>query len=139
MPKPSAASLTIAPVVLRAPRLLAPADLTQQQAAGWHAVVDSLPGDYFGAEQIQQLRAYVMHAALADDLARRLVTLDPLADGWSKLSAAQVSHSKAALAFARSLRLTNQSRIEPDTAATKARSNGPATLELMRNRYGALE
>lgn len=138
MPRKSA-SLTIAPVALRTPRLRAPADLTPPQAAVWHAVVDTLPGDYFSAEQAQLLRAYCQHTAMADHLAQRLVTLDPLDDGWSKLSAAQISHSKAALAFARSLRLTNQSRVQPDTAATKSRQTGPATLELMRSRYGAQE
>ena len=138
MPRKSALHLALAPKAT--PRLRAPRDLTPQQAALWRAVVDSLPGDFFGVEQQQLLRSYCQHAALADELAQRLVNLDPLADGWPKLSAAQVSHSKSALAFARALRLTNQSRTQPDTAATKARSNtGPATLEALRNRYEATE
>jgi hypothetical protein len=139
MPRKSTAALAVAPVLIRTPRLRAPADLAPAQLALWHTVVDTLPGDYFSPEQAQLLRSYVTHAALADDLAQRLLTLDPMADGWSKLSVAQVSHSKAALAFARSLRLTNQSRVQPDTAATKARAGGPATLELLRTRYGVQE
>ena len=140
MPKKSAASLAIGSVAPAAPRLRVPRDLTPQQAALWRAVVDSLPGDFFGVEQAQLLRGYVQHSALADDLLQRLTTLDPMDDAWPKLSAAQVSHSKSALAFARSLRLTNQSRVQPDTAQSKAKGQtGPATLEALRSRYGGLE
>jgi hypothetical protein len=138
MPRKSTAALLALPAIKPPmPRLRAPADLTPAQAAHWHAVIDSLPGGYVGPEAAQQMRAYCVHAALADDLAQRLTTLDPLADGWVKLSACQVSHSKAALAFARALRLTTISRMERDTAATRAAQRGPATLEQMRQRYGA--
>lgn len=135
MPKPSAASLTVATVATPIVRLRPPRDLTPAQALLWRTVVDSLPGDYFGREQEQQLRAYVQHAAMADHLAQRLQATDPMADGWAKLSACQVSHSKAALALARGLRLTNQSRVQPDTAANKAKAGGRATLALMRRNY----
>lgn len=135
MPRKSAASLSVAPPPARTSRLPAPSGLTPTQAAIWRDVVDVLPADYFGHEQAPQLVTYCRHAALASDLAQRLATLDPLAEGWAKLSAAQVSHSKAALAYARSLRLTMQSRVQPDTAGNKAKRTGPATLELLRSRY----
>lgn len=135
MPRPSAASLAITSVATPIARLRPPRDLTPAQALLWRTVVDSLPGDFFGREQEQQLRSYCQHAAMADDLAQRLQATDPMVDGWAKLSACQVSHSKAALALARGLRLTNQSRVQPDTAHTKSKAGGRATLALMRRNY----
>jgi hypothetical protein len=96
--------------------------------------VDALPAGYFGSEQRQQLEAYVGHAALAAMLGEKLAD-GPIDADWLKVNAAQIAQSKAALAFARSLRLTLQARLDKTVAATQSRLTGPATLEQMKARY----
>jgi len=119
MPRKSAASLAVVPLPApaTAQRLAPPDDLPPEQAAIWRNVVDAMPADFFGREQVAVLRAYCLHTAVAQTLAGRLAAMDPGADAatWVKLSAQQVAHSKAALAHGRALRVTLNSRTQPDT------------------------
>jgi hypothetical protein len=54
--------------------------------------------------------------------------LDPLADldDFRKMAAVSSAETSRVLALSRSLRLTNQSRMEKDTAANKASKGGAA-------------
>jgi hypothetical protein len=121
----------------RITRVMPPRKLTALERRHWVAVVDGLPAGFFGPEHAQQLAAYVNHAALAEVLGAWLLKAQPDDPKWAQVNAAQVAHSKAALAFARSLRITNNSRADRDAAATAARrgSTGPATIEQLRQRY----
>jgi hypothetical protein len=117
MPRQSTASLAVVPIKPAAStRLAPPANLTADQKDLWRATVAALPADFFGKEQTPMLTSYVRHLARANDLERALQTLDPLAPDYLRLSSASVQQTKAALAFARALRLTNQARVEKATA-----------------------
>lgn len=132
----SAADLAVVATAAPVPRVRPGRALSAAERALWTAAVDGLPGDWFGPEHAPQLVLFVRHQAQALALAERLAELDPLDPAWPKLHAAQIAASKAALAYARSLRLTLASRADRDAATTKARrSGGPASLEQLRARY----
>lgn len=133
----SAQDLAIKSPIAVIPRLKPPRTLSPLEARLWSGAVDALPAGFFGPEHVQQLDAWVRHSALAEMLAERLVELDPTDAAWPKLCAAQVAHSKAALAYARSLRLTVNSRADRDATATAAKKGrtGPASLEQLAARY----
>lgn len=135
MPKQSQAALSVVSPIKTLARLKAPQSLTTEQRRLWHIVVDNLPGDYFTPDQVPQLIQYVTHQSFADSLADKLQSLDVMEPAWPRLSAAQVSQSKAAMAAARSLRLTNQARKEPDTARNASRRTQAPTVEQLRQRY----
>lgn len=134
MPRASSASLAIVQLSRLQPRVRPGRKLTALERRLWTQAVDSLPAGYFGAEHAQQLEAYVRHAGLAEMLAERLITTEPGPD-WLKLNAAHIAQSKAALAYARSLRITVQSRLDKTVASTRSKQLGPATLETLRQRY----
>ena len=136
MPRKSSASLAVVRPTATLPRLKPARKLSPLERRVWAESVDSLPGDYFGAESRSQLEAYVGHVALAAMLLERL-SESPVDADWLKLCACQVAQSKAAAAYARSLRLTTQSRLDKTVAATKSKQGGPATLETLRLRYAA--
>lgn len=135
MPRASSSSLAIVTPTTVLSRVKPPRKLSAAEAKHWTAAVDSLPASFFGAEHAQQLGAYVRHAALADAMAGRLLDVDPAAVEWMRINAALIQHSRAALAYARSLRLTLSARADRDAAASAAKKRGPATLEQLRERY----
>lgn len=120
MPRKSKESMQVARVepLRRIERLRPPPGMSPRENEIWLGVVNPLPADYLKPEMGEQLKAYCFHQAMAERLAAKLASSDP--DGeWLKLSAQQIAHSKAALAFARSLRLTNQARQLPDMVGRK--------------------
>lgn len=119
------------------PRIAPPKGLNDTERRFWLTAVDSLPADFFGAEHRQQLLAWVRHAAMAERLAEALAEMDVTSADFPKISAQQIAHSKAALAYSRSLRITVNSRADRDAAATKAGKGRmqPATIEQLRERY----
>ena len=140
MPRKSRAATEVVPSAVRAStaRLRPPAGLSEAEVAVWRGIVDVMPADFFRQEHVAQLTALCRHQAMAEMLVRRMGDVDPVDDAqtWAKLSAAQVSHSKAALAYSRSLRLTLQAQKGPDTAANAVRQRPEMTLETLRRNYG---
>lgn len=113
-------------------RLEPPPELTQAQTAVWRDVVSGYPSDWF-ARCLPMLSAYcravVEHgrvSAVIDehectdnpDKIRNLNTLHQMQDRQAKLMAA----------LATKLRMTNQSRYTPQSAATAAKRAGAAPL-----------
>ena len=136
MPRKSAAAqlVTLQPAPKRQ-RLQPPDDLSARARELWLSTLHALPPGYVAPDQAPLLAAYVEHTAMAEALRRALDGLDMTAPAWTRLSAQQIAHSKAALAHARSLRLTSQSRTEPDTAARAIqreadRPSGPRPWEV---------
>jgi hypothetical protein len=125
----SAAELAIV-TTLSDERPDAPYDLTDVQAGIWRGIVDRLPADYFPAESFEMLAAYCRHVTAARALA---VEIDRYEQSWlrdaegldryGKLLAMRDREVRGILAVSRALRLTNQSRYRPESAAAKARGN----------------
>lgn len=118
MPRKSRASFEVpsAPVVAPEQRLSPPAGLSARERELWRDTVAALPRGYLDAAQTHTLAGYVAHVAAAETLAERLRSLDVEDEAWHRLDRARTTHTKAALAHARALRLTAQSRLEPDRA-----------------------
>ena len=66
-------------VSLSGARLAPPPGLTEEQLTEWHAIVDSLPADYFRPGDAPLLAAFcvaaVFHRRAAEDIERRGMTL----------------------------------------------------------------
>lgn len=106
---------------LKTPRLQPPPELGAAQQAIWHQTVNALPSDWFANEQIPILTAYCNHAARLQQLEQAMAKLDPLDDlavfsCLAKLAA--VESAKLAM-HARSMRLTQQSRLKAETASSR--------------------
>ena len=126
----SSAELATAPVEIDCARQRPPPpeELTKDQAELWRKVVASLPGGWIHAEHFPILCDYVRHAIRARDLAARVDSTDvskvgllggPGMDSYIKLRSAAESEGRAMLAAARTLRLTHQSQLRAETAATR--------------------
>lgn len=127
----SAAAAATKPAASNARRPSAPRYLTKQQRALWKRIVDSKSADWFTEETLPILEAYVVHAVSAQVLSQRVAELEESGKCWNgsaseyhKLLDLRLQESKAAEARARSLRLTNQSRWQPATAARKSAESG---------------
>jgi hypothetical protein len=126
----SAESLTIVtPFPNRRPA--APECLTAEQAEEWRAVVARMPADWFGREHFPLLEAYCRHACNARFIAAKIDSLDraQFADVgvlkfYTRLLLMAERESRAMLALGRAMRLTQQSRLKAETAATRAALSG---------------
>jgi hypothetical protein len=100
------------------PRLQPPDTLNDAQKVIWHQTVDNLPDDWFSLEQTPMLVAYCQHVARAAQIEAALATLDPLSDldTFDKLAKLAAGESAKVAMFARSMRLTQQSRLKAETA-----------------------
>jgi hypothetical protein len=106
-----------------------PEELDDHQADIWRAVVLSEAVDFFDSAVLKETLAdYCRHKASANLLSGTISAFKPewlrLADGASRYKSLLNMREKevrAANACARSLRLTNQSRYTPKTAASEAR------------------
>ena len=129
----SQADLTTVSIAPRIGKPPPPADLTDDQTLTWRVVVDSMPADWFGRESLPILSAYCRHAARARFLALRLDSMS-LADAdevplWDKLAAAAERETRALLACARALRLTNQAKYDAGKASRLTQGQRPAGLD----------
>ena len=129
----SVADLAVVPVAPRLRRPPPPDGLTDEQAKLWRDVVDAMPAGWFGRETHEVLVNYCRHTVRHRFLSRQLDACpnDALASGdglehWNRLAAAAERESRAALACARSLRLTQQSQMRPETAG-RLRERVPTT------------
>jgi hypothetical protein len=104
------------------PRLQPPAVMPTAQQAIWHQTVDSLPSDWFSAEQSPLLVAYCQHVCRGAQLEAALATLNPLTEVeiFDKICKLAAGESAKILALARALRLTVQSRLRAETAFNAA-------------------
>ena len=127
MARESAASLSVVRSITDS-RLPTPAGLSETEAALWRAVIDSKPADWFGDDNAPLLKEYVRAALMCDALDERVK--GAMAEGADvgevkALLDIRDKESKRAASLATKLRLTNQSRYTPQSAATaNARTTG---------------
>lgn len=102
------------------PRIQPPETLSDAQKLIWHQTVDNLPDDWFSLEQTPMLIAYCGHVSRAAQIELALAGLDPLAnlEQFDKLAKLAGLESAKVAMFARSMRLTQQSRLKAETAAS---------------------
>jgi hypothetical protein len=107
----------------KSPRLQPPADLGAAQQQIWHQTVNALPSDWFGGEQVPILTAYCNHTARLAQLEQAIAKLaDPTGDDlavFSCLSKLASGESAKVAMHARSMRLTQQSRLKAETASSR--------------------
>jgi hypothetical protein len=138
MPRKSAASLALVPSVTQLlPRLKPPRRLSKAEQRHWLGIVSALPTSAFDAVDAPALAAYCNHAAQAEQLGVWLAEHGPTDPQWGRVNSAQALHSRAALAWARSLRLTRVARSDRDRSATAARrgNTAPVSFEQMLANY----
>lgn len=100
--------------------------MTAAERPIWNRVSGAMPSGWFKREQIDLLRAFCQHAARSDKFNRMASAFEAgdvgeqieLADR-DRISKMADRESRAALALARSMRITHQAQIRPETAATK--------------------
>jgi hypothetical protein len=112
-------------------RLPGPPDRLSPRAAEiWRSCVGTKPSDWFSDDALPLLESYCRHCASAEYLSDRIAAYEESGeainelDDFNKLLAAREREYRAAEAKARSLRLTNQSKWQPATAARKASGAG---------------
>jgi hypothetical protein len=106
----------------KTPRLPPPDSLSDAQKAVWHQTVGNLPPAWFSLEQTSMLVAYCGHVCRAAQIEAALSGLDPLGDleQFDKLTKLAAGESAKIAMFARSMRLTQQSRLKAETAQSHA-------------------
>src|SRR6516164_725800 len=72
MPRQSAEAAALEMVALPAPKLPPPADITEEQATIWRAIVDRLPAAWFGSDNAPVLTELVRHISYARKVAQEL-------------------------------------------------------------------
>jgi len=105
-----------------------PEGMPEVQAKIWRATVNRLPYDYFQAEHLPLLKAYVQHVAIGEQLARQIAKFEgtwlTMADGlehFDRLTRCLEREHRMAVSLARSLRLTHQSRYDRTVAGKVTR------------------
>lgn len=105
----------------------APTYLSKHQRELWDRIIASKPADWFTADSLPILEAYIEHATSASAISKRIAQLEASGKCWNgsaaeyhKLLDLRLQETKAAEARARSLRLTHQARWQPASAARKA-------------------
>lgn len=102
-------------------RIQPPTTLSDAQKAIWRQTVDALPSDWFATEQTPMLSAYCGHVARLAQIEAALATLDPLVNlaEFDKLAKLAGLESAKIAMHARSMRLTQQSRLKAETAQSR--------------------
>jgi hypothetical protein len=123
--KSTAELATVASLIQARPA--APDALTASQRAVWEDTVVRLPADWFPRETHRLLAEYCKATIRAEFIGREV---DRFTTGWlgeeggverlGKLTATLDRQVRMMGALARALRITNQSRFRPETAARKA-------------------
>jgi hypothetical protein len=133
MARQSAASLSVIAGSIDG-RPNTPDDLTDEQRVIWERTVATEGADTFKTSALQALlKDYCRHAAEAGRLAKVIEAFDTswLADEeglrrYDRLAAMRFRETKGAADMATKLRLTNQARYTPGSAATAAKKAGTA-------------
>lgn len=125
----SAASLSVVPISgNKDSRLAAPKSLTKRQAELWVAIVNSKPADWFTTDNASLLYGYVSAISSHEIISVRVNALETVTmeSGEMDLRVAdslygmQERQARLIQSFATKLRLTQQSRWQPKTAAEKS-------------------
>jgi hypothetical protein len=127
----SVSSMSIASPVQEIRRHAPPEGLSDLETEIWVMVVDALPADWFGRDQLPLLLAYCKHAARAQLLDQEIDEFDPKwlkdDDGlkrYDKLLGMRERETRQITTLARSMRITQQSRTHKDKAGSMARKGG---------------
>jgi hypothetical protein len=118
----SGASLQTVSIDCKPTRPAAPDELTQKQAKVWKSVVKSMPADWFGRETHALLIQYCRHVVTAQEVDR---LINEHAAGeldlrlYNRLLIMRARESAALTALSRTMRLTQQARIDPKTAGRR--------------------
>jgi hypothetical protein len=131
----SGASLeTVLSVTGKPARPAAPDCLTTDQAAVWQNVVKSMPADWFGAEThplLQQFCRHVVTAREVDRLISEHAAGELDLNLYNRLLIMRARESAALTALARTMRMTQQARIDPKTAGRRISGMPRANLPWM--------
>jgi hypothetical protein len=127
MPRKSKAALQIADHASRIARLPVPAHLPKHLRAIWFSVTSALPADWFSAEQGALLERYCFHVARSRQLEALLARANPLKNAtlFCRIARAASAETRTVTGLARSMRLTQQSRMRAETARTKSKQGAP--------------
>ena len=124
----SAASLAVVAATAIPQRPDPPASMTAAQKAIWRDVVRSMPVDWFGPECLPVLKEYIRAAAMCDTLDAMIQKGSrkgsPSAENLKMLLDSRAKESNRVAQLAAKLRLTQQSRYTPKSAATAANREG---------------
>ena len=127
MPRKSTNAMSVAPVLdaSKARERPPPAEgLSESEKAVWRRVAAAMPAAWFGREHLDLLARYCQHTARADKFNRMASQFEPADIGeqidledLDRVSRMADRESRAALALARSMRITHQAQQDPKTAA----------------------
>jgi hypothetical protein len=118
----SGASLQTVSIDCKPTRPAAPDELTQKQAKVWQCVVKAMPADWFGRETHALLIQYCRHVVTAQEVDR---LINEHAAGeldlrlYNRLLIMRARESAALTALSRTMRMTQQARIDPKTAGRR--------------------
>jgi hypothetical protein len=114
------------------PRLQPPEAMPEAQCEVWRLTVNHLPAEWFSAEQSPVLTAYCRHVVRAAQLESALTGLDPIEDldQFERLTRLAGLESAKIAMHARSMRLTQQSRLKAETA--HGRGGAAASVAALR-------
>lgn len=109
----SAAALAIVSPVEVVPRAKAPAELGDEQAAEWRAVVERMPADWFGRETHALLVQYCRHVVAARRIAQLIEKIEDDdgsfdLDAYDKVLKMQEREGRAISSLTTRMRLTQQ-------------------------------
>jgi hypothetical protein len=134
--KSSASLQTVVSVTGKPARPTAPEALTTDQAEVWQSVVKSMPADWFGAETHPLLQQYCRHTVSArevDKLISEHAACELNIKLYNRLLIMRARESGALTALARTMRMTQQARIDPKTAGRRLASMPRVDLPWMPN------
>jgi hypothetical protein len=118
----SGASLQTVSIDCKSVRPAAPDCLTTNQAEVWKSVVKSMPADWFGAETHPLLIQFCRHTVTAREVDRLINEHEACELNirfYNRLLIMRARESAALTALARTMRMTQQARIDPKTAGRR--------------------
>ena len=129
MPRRSAASLSVLlPELEPVPIPVAPPSLTAQQATLWRTILVSKPSDWWDQSSLPLLANLVRHLTTYDQICEQLERYDmgdvEKVDIVNKLLAMRDREGKAVASLSTKMRLTQQSKYEPQRAQHIAMRGG---------------
>jgi len=118
-------AVAVSATVQQIPRAAPPVELSEFESHVWASVVNTKPADWFQADTLPLLLSYCKHVSTAATIDRELAEFDPKwlrdDDGLKRyklLTDMRERESRAQTALARSMRLTQQSQYNAQTASS---------------------
>lgn len=106
-----------------------PQELTKEQAAEWHAVVDRMPADWFPRETQALLVQYCRHVVAARRIAQLLASAERAKsldiDAYDKLLKMQEREGRAISSLATRMRITQQATVRAESARKPGQISAP--------------